>query len=116
MSRGTASILAWETTTGRPSTVIAVTDSGIEWCDPALVDKIFLNRDALPLPENAEGLTKPQLEGGGVHFDDTDPYDLNGSGILNVEQYANDPRITKPYFCASWTVTATVTPGSPPLI
>ena len=38
---------AWQTTTGRPSTVIAVTDSGIEWCDPALVDKIYLNRQAL---------------------------------------------------------------------
>jgi hypothetical protein len=93
--------LAWETTTGRPSTVIAVTDSGIEWCDPALVEKIFLNRNALPLPENAQGLTKRQLEAEGVHFDDTDPYDLDGSGILNIEQYANDPRIAKPYFCAT---------------
>ncbi|HXW39388.1 MAG TPA: S8 family serine peptidase [Acidimicrobiales bacterium] len=92
---------AWETTTGRPQTVIAVTDSGIEWCDPALVDKIFLNRDALPLPENAQGLTKPQLEKAGQHFDDTDPYDLDGSGIFNVQQYAEDPRISQPYFCAS---------------
>ena len=92
---------AWETTTGRPSTVIAVTDSGIEWCDPALVDKIYLNRDALPLPENAQGLTKTQLEAAGQHFADTDPYDLDGSGIFNVAQYANDPRIAKPYFCAS---------------
>ena len=59
---------AWQTTTGRPSTVIAVTDSGIEWCDPALVDKIYLNRDALPLPENAQGQTKAQLEATGQHF------------------------------------------------
>jgi hypothetical protein len=92
---------AWETTAGRPSTVIAVTDSGIEWCDPALVDKIYLNRDALPPPENAQGMTKAQLEAAGKHFADTDPYNLNGSGIFNVEQYANDPRIAKPYFCAS---------------
>ena len=92
---------AWETTAGRPSTVIAVTDSGIEWCDPALVDKIFLNRNALPPPENAQGQTKAQLEAAGQTFADTDPYDLDGSGILNVEQYANDPRITRPYFCAA---------------
>jgi hypothetical protein len=92
---------AWQTTAGRPSTVIAVTDSGIEWCDPGLVDKIFLNRDALPPPENADGLTKAQLEAGGQTFSDTDPYDLNGSGILNVEQYVNDPRLTAPTFCAS---------------
>jgi hypothetical protein len=92
---------AWETTTGRPETVIAVTDSGIEWCDPALVDKIYLNRSALPSPENAQGLTKTQLEADGQTFSDTDPYDLNGTGIFNVEQYAADPRVPQPYFCAS---------------
>jgi hypothetical protein len=92
---------AWETTTGRPSTVIAVTDSGIEWCDPALVDKIFLNRGALPPPENAQGLTKAQLEAAGQQFDDHDPYDLDGSGILNIEQYAADPRLPHTTFCAT---------------
>ena len=98
---GNSADTAWQTTTGRPSTVIAVTDSGIEWCDPALVDKIFLNRQALPPPENAQGLTETNLQADGRHISDTDPYDLDGSGILNVEQYANDPRIAKPYFCAT---------------
>jgi hypothetical protein len=92
---------AWQTTAGRPSTVIAVTDSGIEWCDPALVDKIFLNRAALPPPENAQGRSEAQLAAAGQGFDDSDPYDLDGSGIFNVQQYANDPRIAKPYFCAT---------------
>jgi hypothetical protein len=90
---------AWQVSTGRPTTVIAVTDSGIEWCDPALVDKVYLNREALPLPENAQGLTKPQLESAGVHFSDPDPYDLDNSGVLNVAQYAADPRIRTPLFC-----------------
>ncbi len=98
---GNSADTAWQTTTGRPSTVIAVTDSGIEWCDPALVDKIYLNRAALPPPENAQGETKAQLEAAGQHFADTDPYDLDGTAIFNVEQYANDPRIAKPYFCAT---------------
>lgn len=90
---------AWQVSTGRPTTVIGVTDSGIEWCDPALVNKIYLNREALPLPENAQGLTKPQLESEGVHFADPDPYDLNNSGVLNVAQYAADPRIRTSLFC-----------------
>ncbi|HLI53802.1 MAG TPA: S8 family serine peptidase [Acidimicrobiales bacterium] len=84
---------AWQVTTGRPDTVIAITDSGIEWCDPSVVDKIALNRYALPYPENAAGLTKPQLEARGVVFADSDPYDLDNSGILDAEQYASDPRV-----------------------
>jgi len=90
---------AWKVTTGRPDTVIAVTDSGIEWCAPAVVNKIYLNRQALPYPENSAGLTKPQLEAAGVTFADSDPYDLNNSGVFNVAQYANDPRISS-HFCA----------------
>jgi len=92
---------AWQTTTGRPSTVIAITDSGVEWCDPGIVDKIYINRGALPPPENAARLTKTQLERRGVRFADRDPYDLNGDGVFNVQDYANDPRIRKPYFCAA---------------
>lgn len=92
---------AWQVSTGRPSTVIAITDSGIEWCDPGIVDKIYVNRGAVPPPENAQGLTKAQLERRRVHFTDSDPYDLNDDGVFNVADYANDPRIQKPYFCAS---------------
>ena len=84
---------AWQVTTGRPDTVIGITDSGIEWCDTSVVDKIALNRDALPYPENAAGLTKPQLKADGVKFADRDPYDLDNSGILNAAQYASDPRV-----------------------
>jgi hypothetical protein len=93
---------AWQVTTGHPSTVIAITDSGIEWCDTSIVDKIYLNRAALPLPENAAGLTKPQLAQRGVTFPDSDPYDLNGDGVFNVQDYAADPRIARPYFCGSF--------------
>ncbi|HMC53484.1 MAG TPA: hypothetical protein VKI64_12050, partial [Acidimicrobiales bacterium] len=44
---------AWEVTTGRPDTVIAVLDSGIEWNTPQLVDKVWLNWRELPLPCSA---------------------------------------------------------------
>ncbi|MCL4448337.1 MAG: S8 family serine peptidase, partial [Actinobacteria bacterium] len=90
---------AWQTTTGWPTTVIASIDSGIEWCNTAIVNKLYINTAALPLPENAGGLTKPQLEAQGVKFLDSNPYDLNNSGVINALQYANDPRIQKPYFC-----------------
>ena len=101
---------AWETTTGRPDTVVAITDSGIEWCDASIAAKVYLNRAALPYPENAQGQTKPQLEAQGVHFPDADPYDLNGTGVLNVNQYAHDPRVaqvvdgppSKGFFCGSY--------------
>jgi hypothetical protein len=86
---------AWETTTGRPDTVVAITDSGIEWCDTPVVDKVHLNEAALPYPENSQGLTKPQLEASPYDksFTDADPYDLYGSGVVNVAQYAQDPRV-----------------------
>ncbi|MHB8342113.1 MAG: S8/S53 family peptidase, partial [Mycobacteriales bacterium] len=105
--RGNSVDTAWQVTTGSPQTVIAVTDSGIEWCDPDLVNKIYVNRAAVPLPENATGLTKPELAAHGTQFADTDPYDLDNSGILNVAQYVNDPRVAavaKDYgglFCAA---------------
>ena len=98
---------AWPTTTGSPDTVIAVLDSGIDWCQPAIVDKIELNRAALPLPEDAGGQTKPQLESGGQTFTDADPYDLTDAGVLDVSQYAADPRVAAVaadyhgLFCAS---------------
>lgn len=102
--------LAWQTTTGRPTTVIAVLDSGIEWCDPGIVDKIALNRGALPPPENSAGETKAQLATGGETFLDSDPYDLDDTGVLDVSQYASDPRVAAVaadyggYFCASHSI------------
>lgn len=85
---------AWQTTTGQPTTLIAVTDSGIEWCDPGIVDKIYVNPGAVPPPENAAGETKTASEKAGTRFTDpTNPYDLDDSGVINAAQYANDPRV-----------------------
>ncbi len=84
---------AWQTTTGAPTTVIAVLDSGIRWCDPGTVNKIALNRDALPVPQDAQGRTKADLVTGGATPVDDDPYDLLGTGVLDVSQYAADPRV-----------------------
>jgi uncharacterized protein (DUF2141 family) len=87
---------AWEYTTGDRHVVIAVVDSGIEWGTPDLVNKFYLNRGELPVPDPACGV------GSG-----SDPYDVNGDGVFNVQDYTTakgsaqptaaticDPRVT----------------------
>ncbi|MDX2166110.1 MAG: S8 family serine peptidase, partial [Deltaproteobacteria bacterium] len=69
---------AWQTSTGRPDVRIAVLDSGIRWAERLvdLVNKFYLNRAELPVPEDSEN---PQ-----------DPYDRNGDGVFNVADYLAD--------------------------
>jgi len=73
--RGASVDLAWQTTTGRPDVLIAVLDSGIRWQDPLtdLVDKFYLNRGELPVPEGSDN--------------QEDPYDRNRDGVFNVADY-----------------------------
>jgi hypothetical protein len=69
---------AWQTTTGRPDVLIAVLDSGIRWAEPQpdLVNKFFLNRGELPVPEGSTN--------------ERDPYDRNGDGVFNIADYLAD--------------------------
>ncbi|MGH3582524.1 MAG: S8 family serine peptidase, partial [Mycobacterium sp.] len=69
---------AWQTTTGRPDVLIAVLDSGIRWADrlPDLVNKFYLNRGELPVPQGSDN--------------PTDPYDRNGDGLFNLADYLAD--------------------------
>ncbi len=79
---------AWQVTTGRPDVLIAVLDSGIRWGErlPDLVNKFYLNRGELPVPEGST--TRP------------DSHDRNGDGVFNVRDYlggdgrAQDARVT----------------------
>lgn len=66
---------AWQVTTGRPDVLIAVLDSGIRWGErlPDLVNKFYLNRGELPVPE---GSTNPN-----------DAHDRNRDGVFNVRDY-----------------------------
>jgi hypothetical protein len=81
--KGAATNRAWEITTGRPDTVIAVTDSGIRWDEnrPNLVNKFFLNRGELPIPNGTK--KKASLQ----------EADANHDGVFNVKDYATDPRV-----------------------
>ncbi len=71
---------AWNTTTGRTDVIIAVMDSGIEWSQGELVNKFFLNRAELPLPQLADG-------------SDCADYDCNGDGVFNIRDWEEDPRV-----------------------
>ena len=81
--KGASTNRAWEVTTGRPDTVIAVTDSGIRWDEDRanLVNKYFLNRGELPVPGGTS-------KGGSFQS-----YDVNGDGVFNVKDYAVDGRV-----------------------
>lgn len=73
--KGASVDLAWQVTTGRPDVVIAVLDSGIRWQDalPDLVNKFYLNRGELPVPQGSDN--------------PLDPHDRNGDGLFNVADY-----------------------------
>ena len=76
--------------------LVAYMEGGVNWrigqsCE--LKDRSWLNTGELPYPENAQGMTKPQLIASGVHFKNSNPYDLNDDGIVNVEDYLADPRV-----------------------
>ncbi|MHB8509745.1 MAG: S8 family serine peptidase [Candidatus Dormibacteria bacterium] len=75
---------------GSDQVTVAYMEGGVNWraqesCD--LKDRARLNTGELPYPEDASGRTRIDLGLGG------DPYDLNGDGVVNVEDYLNDPRV-----------------------
>jgi Subtilase family/FG-GAP repeat len=82
---GPATDLAWGITQGSDAVTTAILDSGIKWRDEGsmkdLATKAYLNRGELPVP--AGGTASPN-----------DQYDRNGDGVFNVDDYANDPRVT----------------------
>ena len=78
---------AWELTTGRPDTLITVMDSGILWNTPELANKVHLNLGELPIPCTAATCTA-------TRGSTLQAYDVNHDGVLNVQDYAHDPRVT----------------------
>jgi hypothetical protein len=72
--------VALRTTAGRWEIAVAVVDSGIQWDRTDLVRKVRLNTAELPFPQDASGA-------------DQGVYDLDGNGLVNIDDYANDPRV-----------------------
>lgn len=67
---------AWGLTIGDPRVRIAVLDSGIQWDNDDLLNKVALNTAELPMPMGASG------------------YDADGDGVVTVRDYLNDPRVS----------------------
>ena len=80
LGSGNAADRAWRVTTGRTDVILAVLDSGFDWGDRGYANKILLNHDELP---------KPQAAGGG----EATVWDIDGNGIVNIQDYAADPRV-----------------------
>ncbi|TKD01804.1 FG-GAP-like repeat-containing protein [Polyangium fumosum] len=75
--------LAWRISIGDPRVVIAVTDSGIFWEKPDLLDKAYLNRREL--------LTHKPFQAGGAPCGgagDLAGFDCNDDGVFSVSDYA----------------------------
>ena len=73
-------------TRGRDDVIVAYMEGGVNWrlADaPELRLRAYLNTGELPLPEDGKGITHGT-------------YDLNGDGVVNVDDYADDPRVPRP--------------------
>src|SRR5437764_12477255 len=77
---------AWKLARGRPDVVIAILDTGIKWDRAGLRTQVHRNTGELPFPEDAAGHAHESAGHGG--------FDLNGDGAVNVDDFANDPRVT----------------------
>src|SRR5260370_707703 len=74
----------WKLERGRPDAVVAILDTGIVWGARGLRDQVHLNMGELPYPEHSDGSS-------------CGTYDCNGDGVVNVEDYASDPRVSLSY-------------------
>ncbi len=84
---------ALRTTTGNWNVIVAVGDSGIEWKEEDLANKIHLNVQELPAPWWVDGdgtLVETVCDAGQPR---EDCYDLDGNGLVNLADYGQDPRV-----------------------
>lgn len=81
---------AWTYTVGSDNVKIAVIDSGIEWENPDLVNKVALN--AAELKGDRRPQTAAGAECGGTGA--LAGYDCNGDGSFTVADYRDDPRFS----------------------
>ena len=72
---------AWKRERGRSDVFVAILDTGIRWENEGLRTRVHLNTRELPLPRTG-GATATS-------------YDANNDGVVNVDDYAADPRVAK---------------------
>jgi hypothetical protein len=79
LGAGISADQAFQLHTGRWDVTVAVLDSGIDWDHSDLLYKFRPNVGELPPPQDADGNTLD--------------YDANGDGLVNIRDYADDPRV-----------------------
>jgi hypothetical protein len=82
---------AWKATRGDPKVVIAILDDGIYWGARGLRTQVHLNTGELPYPELADG------ESCGTYECDKEVGGDGEAGVISVEDYAQDPRVSLSY-------------------
>ena len=82
---------AWKAERGRADVAIAILDDGIDWGARGLRKKIHLNTAELPYPELANGTSCGTYECDGAAGGDGE------AGLVNVEDWAQDPRVSLSY-------------------
>ena len=87
MGSGCSADRAWQKTTGDARVVIAVLDSGIKWNEADLVNEYYLNKGELPVPDKACQTSK---------YDAKNPYDANGDGKFNIQDYTTESGVSLP--------------------
>jgi hypothetical protein len=70
---------AWQISPGDRRIIVATLDSGFYWGEPDIVNQMYLNRGELPPPEEACRTAA---------FDPADPWDANGDGVFNIQDYS----------------------------
>jgi Subtilase family/FG-GAP-like repeat len=83
---------------GRSDVVVAYIEGGVNWRITPSFDirrQAYLNCGELPAPEAADGSTTPGHSPGCMQPNKS--YDLDGDGVLTVDDYANDPRVHHPF-------------------
>ena len=71
---------AFRYNTGRFDVPVGIMDSGVYWDHEDLRNKMYLHQPELPLPQFADGT-------------ESETHDLNGDGLFNIQDYAEDPRV-----------------------
>lgn len=80
MGSGDSADRAFRISTGRTDVLLAFLDSGFDYANDNYKNKIRLNTGELPLPQSADGT-------------DYTSYDVDGNGLVNIQDYADDPRV-----------------------
>ena len=85
---------AWKLERGRPDVVIAILDTGIRWDNLGLRRQVHLNTGELPYPLTTGPAVEGGLDCGKYH---AGVFDADGDGVLTVDDYACDPRVSLAY-------------------